>query len=281
MFLDELRDFRAALQAAEWSLCVFENALIWSIVGMCHRSLGDRAKAQQAFRKSLERKPGAEAWVLLFSVSDGKAERRACLEKALELDPNYDEAHYFLGEQFRLDGELTLARHHLELAVALDPNYAIAHAELGWTLFGSARTARGPDVRALQNAAVMHLERALALDPTLYWANLYLALAFEELERPRGAKIHYEAAIRLHPNRALPHALYGDFLSNRYGNILLAEHHLRRAVELDPEDSGAHFHLGKFLERRGNHDEARRHLLRAEELGRTDARAVLEEDDFE
>ena len=279
ILLEELRDFRAALEAAEWSLRVYETSLIWLFVGQCHHSLKDRASARRAYRKSTELKPRAEAWVLLFSVSDGKEERRACLEKALELDPNYDEAHYNLGVTYRLAGELTLARHHLELAVALDPNYALAHAELGWTLVGSARSARGDEqARALRNSAVMHLELALSLEPTLYWANLYLALALEGLDRPRGAKIQYEAAIRRHPNESLAHAFYGDFLGNRYGNIPLAEHHLRRAVALDPEEPSAHLCLGKFLKKRGNHAEARRHLRRADELGSGAARAVLEED---
>jgi superkiller protein 3 len=199
-------------------------------------------------------------------------EKQGSLENARE--------HYNLGVELRLSDDFASARQHLERAIALDPNYAVAYAELGWALHGWARMlGETKQARALRTTAVTHLERALSLEPKLYWGRLYLALVLDALDRWRRAKVHYETATERYPNESLVHAFYGDFLACRYGNVPLAERHLRKAVELDPEDPAAHFHLGKFLKRRGDYTEARRHLLMADALGRDGALSVLDEDD--
>jgi tetratricopeptide (TPR) repeat protein len=56
------------------------------------------------------------------------------LQRAIELDPNYDEPHYFLGGILLDQGKLTEAIPHLEKAIAIRPNYTAASVALGRAL---------------------------------------------------------------------------------------------------------------------------------------------------
>ena len=58
-------------------------------------------------------------------------EAEECLRKALEVDPDYDEAHYNLGYNYKKEGKFALAEKHLRRAIEIDPKYAQAYAELG------------------------------------------------------------------------------------------------------------------------------------------------------
>lgn len=81
-------------------------------------------------------------------------------------------------------------------------------------------------------------------------------------------------AARKAPNKARPHTNVGKAYLDR-GQLDLAEHHLKRAVEINPEYALGHMNLGGFYQRRGLSVMAERHLTRAAELPPTDARMPL------
>ncbi len=95
----------------------------------------------------------------------GNAKARELLEKAIALDPGYDEAHAWLSETYLTDWDggwaadpdacLERSTEIAQRAVALDDSDSRAHAQMGWVL----------TYRRQYDRASPYLERALALDP--------------------------------------------------------------------------------------------------------------------
>ena len=56
------------------------------------------------------------------------------INKALELEPNYPEAHNYLGNALKQKGELMAAIDSYKIALKLNPNYPDAHNNLGVAL---------------------------------------------------------------------------------------------------------------------------------------------------
>ena len=88
-------------------------------------------------------------------------------EQALQLNPNYAEAHYNLGVALAQQGQWPEAIPHFERALQLKPDYAEAHYNLGVAL---AQQGQWP-------AAIPHFERALQLKPDYAEAHYNLGLA--------------------------------------------------------------------------------------------------------
>lgn len=123
---------------------------IWVDLGLCHRNLGDYAKARAAYEAALAIDPtypvvhnnlGTLELAVDRTASDPKAAERAAVhfERAIELDPGYAAAHYGLGQaRYRL-GELEPAIASMAKAVELDPGLADAYFYLGLALYRQKR----------------------------------------------------------------------------------------------------------------------------------------------
>ncbi len=83
---------------------------------------------------------------------------------ALRLDPNFWEAHSFLGEELAVAGQASEAQKEFEAALKLNPNHARTHLNLGVAWFKQGQ----------REAAVREFEAALRLDPQLLPAQNYL-----------------------------------------------------------------------------------------------------------
>ncbi len=84
--------------------------------------------------------------------------------------------------------------------------------------------------------------------------------------RPDRAEKWFRRAIRLYPDKAPNHVIYGVFL-HRLGRLEDAVGAYREALELDPDDPEAHYNLGLAYRDQGKLDLARRHAHRAYQLG--------------
>jgi len=141
-------------------------------VGLACALLGDMAAAAVHNRRAIELAPDyADAHLNLGNVlkAQGKPdESTACYERVLALRPQSAEARYnlanVLGDQGRLDAAIAQYRE----ALVLRPDYADAHNNLG-----TALAAKGE-----LSEAVAHYQRALTLAPGLIdgYANLASAL---------------------------------------------------------------------------------------------------------
>ena len=105
-------------------------------------------------------------------------------------------------------------------------------------------------------------EAAISLDPNRAVAHLYLGLTFIELEKATDARRHLEHSLALDPTSAQAHANLSSLfiLADRKA---LAKAHARRALDIDPSLMSAHQNLAAILADEQQHDEARTHRDKA------------------
>ena len=107
----------------------------------------------------------------------------------------------------------------------IDPENALAHNNLGFALLQAGR----------EDAALKHLERAVALDPDLVFARKNLGFALLGTGRLDDAATHYAAAIERAPNDVVAHSSLSRIrlMQGRNPEALAL---LRKVVELDGRD---------------------------------------------
>lgn len=267
--LAELERWEEALEAAASVDAPGRSADVELIVGRANRELSRLDEAAAAYRRSIALRPRAFVYCLLADVEGrrGDFEREAALlEKALELDPDYEEAHYNLGVYAKREGDAGLARSRFERAIEIDPDYPRPHAELGHLFIREGRL----------DDAERSLARALELDPDLFWARVYLGHVCFRRRRLTEAADHFRRSARQVPTNGLPDSFLGDVLWDQ-GKLQAAEVSYRRAVEKDGS-AVAHHHLGRFLRRTGREEEAEVHLRAAADQGYERAVRLLDSD---
>jgi TolB-like protein len=134
----------------------------------------------------------------------------------------------------------------LESAIAKDERYADAWALLGKS-YARMTANRDLAVRdsgarsAFQQQALRAAQRASELNPSLYDAQVALALAYQAMARVEPWRIAAEKAIELNPRLAEAYVLMGDsyraspaFGCARQRDPALAERFYARALQLDP-----------------------------------------------
>ncbi len=158
--------------------------------------------------------------------------------RALELDPRFPRAHYYIGMAFLARDDLSLfpqAMREFETEVSLHPETAPAHL-----MMGTMRIYRDRDLAA----AAVHLRRAVELDPGNPTAHFFLGQVLFQSGRTSEAIPILQKSVDLttDPSR-----------NSYYAN--------------------AHFLLGQALRKAGMQDQAVAHLKRAQELKATGATA--------
>jgi len=126
--------------------------------------------------------------------SDGShgQEALAAYRRALEIDPEFADAHCNLGALHFNQERADLARACFHRALQLDPGHPEANLNLGAILEGEGRDAQ----------ALRHYRAALERDPHMADAHLSLALLSEKRSLPRAARAHWRSYLRLEPSGA-------------------------------------------------------------------------------
>ena len=134
------------------------------------------------------------------------------------------------------ENQLEQAISQFKKAVAVDPQSAEAHMLLGYAYRVQGRY-------HLLGEAKAELRQALALDPTLIWARFYLAKIYVDFERLQDAKhtARYHCPIKSRHPQVL--ALLGE-VNRQLGDPDLSIEQNRRALELSPTLTTAHYYLG-------------------------------------
>jgi adenylate cyclase len=154
-----------------------------------------------------------------------------------------DREQTYSAEGFRDEIALTLQ------ALEIDPDYAQAHAQLGWGHFFLWYS--GLDAREETRAKARSMaERAIELEPTNGAAqNLLAWMSMGEADWA-GAEARYARALRDTPSHGPLREGYGIVLLAT-GRLEEAETQLERAIALDPETAGPRSWLGRaYLGRR-------------------------------
>ena len=131
-----------------------------------------------------------------------------------------------------------------------------------------------------------HFQRALALDSTFAeaWAGLadvYVVFGYLSLLTPEEARTHGRAAaehaLALDEEVAEAHSALASILTDYFWDWEAAEHHFRRALELDPSYALAHQYFAECLRDQGRFDEALAEVRQAQALDPLSPYAVLVE----
>lgn len=271
--LGDLRRFDEAVGALERAKA--DPDILGKVFQRMGRIYCDQAlwpQAEEAFRKALELEHKATTLIFLGYVL-GSVERTGeaieCYQAALEIEGDNEEAHYNLGYEYRRLKNYEQAIMHLRRAIAIDPDYARVYAELGFVLSGAQAT------QAERGEARQMLETSIRLDPGYGWSRLYLATLLMELGEKKAAGEHYKAAVEIWPQQSFARTVYGEYLAETSDDPKLALSHLRKAIELEPNDAHAFYHLGNQLLRWNRRVEGERHVKRAAELGNDYAKRLL------
>jgi len=135
----------------------------------------------------------------------------------------------------------------VKLLAADMPRAIPTHSQEAYSLFLQARALHAQGTHASNVTGISYLERALELDPSFApaWFGLGDALVFdyaslgfgrhEEVRRRAGEAA--ETALRLDPELADAHLLMGRVLGELDWNWAAADRELRRALELDPNNT--------------------------------------------
>jgi len=197
--------------------------------------------------------------------SERLSEAVASYERVLRLAPAHAEATYKLGELYLAVGEPgqaeRVARTRLE-TTGEDPA-------------ASVLLARAQVARSEYESAMRQLETVIQLDPTQVQAyDLLGQLQLEQIADAETARRTFDALVEHNPTSPTAHVFKGRFL-RRVGNRARASAMLRKAEELEPQDSSTLLLLGGEWAELGRTADARRHLNAAIEKSRGEPAAYL------
>jgi tetratricopeptide (TPR) repeat protein len=209
----------------QWGLFA---AVVGLLAALTWRQAGNYRDAETLYRVTLERNP--QCWLAdnnlgIVEVDSGRvAEARAEFVRALELNPDYAEAHFNLGLLLRHEtGGLPAAADHFARAVQISPRYADAHYYLANSLGDLGRTGE----------AITQYEQAIRWRPNFPDAQLNLGSTLARAGRVPEALPHFAEAVRLNP-RSAQAQLNLAFALREEGQVQEGQVHYQEAVRLDP-----------------------------------------------
>jgi tetratricopeptide (TPR) repeat protein len=246
--------------------CTSGNYIANNNLGNTIIDQGRSAEAVRLFQKAIEIYPDyAEAHYNLgcaFDKQERLAEAIGHFQKAIEIYPDYAEANNNLGVVFLKEGRLNEAIKHCQRALEINPDFAKAYYNLGCALDRQGRRA----------AAIEQYQKAIALKPDFAEAHNNLGVVFRSQGRLEEAVEHFQEVINIKPGDAEAHYNLGGVfgLQNR---LEAASQQYRQAVELKPDYVDAHGNLANALAAQGRLDEATQEYRRTLELAPHSAQA--------
>jgi len=184
------------------------------------------------------------------------------LQKALELNPNYDVAHNDLGLSLLKKGRPDEATAHFLRALEINPNYASARCNLGSDFLRQGQVGQ----------AIAEFQTALKLAPNYAEAHYNLGTALLREGQLDQAISEFQRTLEIDPRHAKAHNNLGNAL-NRAARTDEAFVQFQKAVESDPALAEAHYNLGNAFVKRGQLDGAITQFQAAVRLNPQDANA--------
>ena len=126
-------------------------------------------------------------------------------QKALQIKPDYAEAHNNLGNALLQKGQVDEAMAHYQKALQINPDYAEAHNNLGNALLQKGRV----------DEAITHYQKALQIKPDYAEAHNNLGNALLQKGNVDEAMAHYQKALQIKPDYAEAHNNLGNALASK------------------------------------------------------------------
>ena len=219
------------------------------LLGLVHVQQGALERGVRHITEAIDVRPDfAEAHYNLGNalLSLGRpGEALASLERAIRLSPKDPLYHFERGNALKELGRGAEARQSFEATLALAPRYAEAHNNIGILLKDEDRFAE----------ALGHYDKAISLKPGYAEAHSNRGNALKELERFSEALASYDQALRLKPDYAEAYSSRGNVLA-RLDRLEEALGSHDRAIQLRPDYAEAHSNRGNVLKDLGRHGEA-------------------------
>ena len=219
--------FDQAASLLAHALLFEKSPIAYTMLGVTLISLGSDEVACEKLQAAIDLDPTYEEayfnLALIKRKSDGTKAELLFL-RALEIEPEYADAHRELGWLLNESGQDAPAEYHIRRAIELKPNDPWA-----WIYLGNLLWKRGDSANA-----VPAFEKAISLMPTKALPIWALANIYESQESWDEASLLYERAIRTEPDDAIAHMNFGRMLK-KLGNSAKATEQLHRALEIDPD----------------------------------------------
>ena len=176
----------------------------------------------------------------LVLVNRAHPEAINALQKVVEIDPDFKDAHYSLGEIYFKIGDLEAAEKEARMALRIDPNYELASGLL--TSIKEEYYKRGL-TSLKQNkwkAAEKSAEKALKIDRNYKLASILLKNAYcqHALDHEKSERYHrsinlLQKAEDIHPNCEKTHYYLGRVYF-KIGRLKEARAHANKALSIQP-----------------------------------------------
>ena len=157
------------------------------------------------------------------------------LEKAIDINPEYDEALFNLGVIYQEIGQINAAINSYKKAIRVNNSYVNAHNNLGLILLKNEQF----------DAAIDHFEWAISFNPNFAEAHNNLGATLLALGQIDAAVESYNMAVKIKPD--YPQALNNQAIGLiRLGENDAAIDSLKKALTLRPDYASAHHNLSSL-----------------------------------
>ena len=230
--------------------------LLFNLVGACYKALGQLEGSVKMFETAVNIKPDyAEAHKNLGITLRDMGQMNEALEslkKAISAEPNYVDAHYNLAITFKELGRLDESVKSYQKTIEINPNFAQAYNNLGNVFNQLGKT----------KAGIECFEKAIEINPNFAEAYNNLGNLYKDLQQHDNAFQSYKKAIGIHPNIAEVHNNLGNVLKDleQYDDAIQS---YKKAIEINPEFAEAYYNLGATLRQLRQMDEAVINLKKA------------------
>ena len=219
----------------------FNDHIVFSNYALILQGIGKLVEAELSTRKAIEIKPDfAEAHSNLGNIlSDlGKLEdAEISFRKAIEINPNFANAQYNLGGILIDIGKSKEAEVHTRKAIEINPNFTDAYLNLGNIL---------KDIGKLKEAEV-HTRKAIEINPNFAEAHYNLGNVLRDHRKSQDALDSYLKAIKINPNFAEAHYNLGNVLRD-LGKSQDAFDSYRKVIEINPSFYNIYPSITRFLQ---------------------------------
>jgi protein O-GlcNAc transferase len=223
--------------------------LLYNILGVCHKSLGQLEIAVKMFKTALTiKRDYSEAYKNLgITQKDlGQFDNAVTsLNKAIALSPEYLDAHYNLAVIFTSLGKLNEALASYKKVVAIKPNFVEALNNLGNT---------HKDLGNFEDALESY-QKAVKLNPNFAEVHNNIANTFKDSNQLKSALESYNKAIKLNPSFA--EAFYNKgIVLKRLRKSEAAVKYFNKAISIKPDFAEAYNNLGSTYHALGQKSKA-------------------------
>jgi tetratricopeptide (TPR) repeat protein len=241
-------------------------ARAYARLAMIYRDLRRWADARTMFEKALEHEAEERPSLLCLlgvtcrRLGDYEA-AETLLRRAIAMEPDNDEFHHNLGSVLQPSRPLE-AVEHFRRALAIDPARPFSRREMAFALWSADRL----------DDAIAACELAIEADGADAWAHFFLGCWSQEKGTLELARFELGRAVDLDPSIGLGWA-YLAGVTATLGDHAAAEACFVEGLSYAPDSPGLCRDYGRWLARAGRTAEAIPHLRRALELNPNDRRA--------